>query len=159
LLAIFAFARRWPRAEPALAKSTLALAAAFSLVQLSTHLYPGDTAITGEGRLFALHMFDARVRCEARAILHLPDGGQMVVELSGGGGNRASCDPILVRGTALNLCHGRLPGVPELRDLDLRLDARRETDPELYRVIEIDRFCANPPSYSAFVHNDWIRVR
>lgn len=39
----------------------------FSLLQAVPRLFPGDTAITGEGRLFALHLFDAKVECVSRS--------------------------------------------------------------------------------------------
>src|SRR2546427_12789093 len=38
----------------------LALAAVFSGLELAPYAFPGDRTLTGEGRLYALHMFDAR---------------------------------------------------------------------------------------------------
>ncbi len=46
------------------------------LLQLVPLLFPGESAVTGEGRMFALHMFDAAVRCEASVDLQLPDGSR-----------------------------------------------------------------------------------
>jgi len=158
LLAIFPLGRLRPVAMRPLAPSTSALAAAFSLVQLSTHLYPGDTAITGEGRLFALHMFDARVECEPVAVVHLENGHDILVDMTVGAG-RTHCDPVMITGAARNLCRRKATGQLDFVDLDLRMDARRATDTEMQRVIEIDGFCANPPRYSPFLHNDWIRAR
>lgn len=159
LLAIFPLARLIPMPAGATTsrfpRSALAVAAVFSLLQLSTHLYPGDTAITGEGRLFALHMFDARVVCEAKATLALPDGNAVEVDLMAGGG-RTNCDPIMIRGTARNLCRKRDAGELPFSELDLSLRSRRATDETLQDVIAIERFCANPPRYHAFLHNDWI---
>ena len=93
LLAIFPLARCIPGAPPEPASASASSGGAcrgrrsrwrsrFSLVQLTTHLYPGDTAITGEGRLFALHMFDARVVCEAGGHApKLPDGTTVMAEI------------------------------------------------------------------------------
>src|SRR2546427_11748096 len=44
------------RARP----SVYVTAVGFSLLQLAPYTLPGDPALTGEGRLYALHMFDAR---------------------------------------------------------------------------------------------------
>ena len=129
----------------------------FSLMQVSTHLYPGDTAITGEGRLLALHMFDARVTCEANATLAFPDGRHTTVPLDAGG-VRTACDPIMVHGAARNLCRQRDAGELRFTDLDVSLRSRRTTDPLLKDVIAIDHFCAHPPRYDPFRHNDWIKA-
>jgi hypothetical protein len=140
--------RRFPRAA-------LAVAVVFSLMQLSTHLYPGDTAITGEGRLFALHMFDARVVCEATATFEFPDGRRIDADFELESA-RTACDPIMIHGVARNLCRKRDAGQLPIVDLDLKLLARRATDEALQPVIEIENFCANQPRYDAFLHNDWI---
>jgi hypothetical protein len=159
LLAIYPLARLIPPpigAVPArFPRAALAVAIIFSLMQLSTHLYPGDTAITGEGRLFALHMFDARVVCEATATLALADGREVDAELVTGG-TRTACDPILIHGMARNLCLEKRVGELEFTDLHLRLRSRRATDPELRPVIDVPEFCTNGPRYDAFLHNDWI---
>src|SRR5258705_3752500 len=70
LLSILVFVRVFPASPPEpsvgerilsrrLSRAALGMALASSLIQLSSHLYPGATAITGEGRLLSLHMFDA----------------------------------------------------------------------------------------------------
>jgi hypothetical protein len=103
LLAIFPLCRLIPAPRPGasrgeailrgrLSRSAALVALVFSAMQLSTHLYPGDTAITGEGRLFALHMFDARVECDARIVLKLKDGRRVDHELADQG-IRTRCDP------------------------------------------------------------------
>ena len=167
LLAIFPLARFIPGATPEsvgeqilarrLPRPALALALVFSLVQLTTHLYPGDTAITGEGRLYALHMFDARIVCEAGATLKLPDGRTLPAEIEIDG-NRTRCDPLMVHGIARNLCRRRDAGKFEIADLDLYLRSRRTTDAELQPVIDYPNFCSHLPRYEAFLHNDWIKT-
>ena len=169
LLAIFPLARRSPsvgeggsvfEALSAVRRAWPAwlVAGLFSLVQLSTHLYPGDTAITGEGRLFALHMFDARIVCEATATATFPDGSREIVDLNIGSA-RTGCDPITVHGYARILCRRRESGVAAFDRLDLKLLARRATESELRPVVQIDDFCTKQPRYSPFLHNDWIATR
>jgi hypothetical protein len=142
-----------PRTVPA---GAWALWLAFSLLQAVPRLFPGDTAITGEGRLFALHMFDAKVECASRATLR--NGGQavQVFDLSQGLAVRVACDPLVARARALSLC-GRIArmGGEGLR-LDLSLRSKRSSEPALREVVAIDDFCRHVPAYRWWRHNDWI---
>ena len=168
LLSIFPLMLRFPASAPEpslgerilnrrLSRPALAMAVAFSLLQLSTHLYPGDTAITGEGRLLALHMFDARVVCESEATLELPDGSTVSAELEIEGG-RTRCDPLVIYGIARNLCrHGAVADLA-IADLDLHVRSRRTTEAELRPVVDISNFCTRMPRYQPFLHNDWIKA-
>jgi hypothetical protein len=151
LLSIFPLARLWPPGdrrgllEPLwrgrLRPAVYASAAAFSLLQLAPYTFPGDRAITGEGRLYALHMFDARVNCQAYAAVRGRDGSSRRVELQLSYMPRIDCDPIVIFNRARNLCTGRSPLATEVADLDLHLRARRATDPTLHDVINVPRFC------------------
>ena len=100
ILGIFALSRIFsaePEERPSLARierglerrSTYALLAGFSLLQVVPYAFPGDSAITGEGRLFALHMFDAQVVCESHVTFHDVQGGSRRVRLTTGPGIRA----------------------------------------------------------------------
>jgi hypothetical protein len=62
----------------------------FFSIQFLPYAYPGDSAITGEGRFFALHMFDAPIECQA-VVLKTSKGGQQARNLS----ERVHCDPIV----------------------------------------------------------------
>jgi hypothetical protein len=57
--------------EPTIMCATLAL---FSILQVIPYAFPGDTAITGEGRIFALHIFDAQVVCNSNIVVRRKDG-------------------------------------------------------------------------------------
>jgi hypothetical protein len=177
ILAIFPLTRLWPSEGPpprrpspssvpermkaslgAVSPSTWGVLLAFSALQLVPHLYPGDTALTGEGRLFALHMFDARVQCEAQATLHMADGRAVSVDLQGQGG-RTACDPIVIAGAARNLCRERNAAALSFVDLDVDLRSHRTTDPVAHQVMAVSSFCARSPQYHPFTHNSWIEVR
>ena len=147
--------RRFRAIRMRLPRPAWLVAGVFSLLQLSAHAYPGDTAITGEGRLFALHMFDARVVCEAVATVRFPDGSVETSDLHVGS-TRTGCDPIMVHGYARVLCKRRESGVAAFDDFDLELKARRATDSDLRPVVETKDFCAKQLRYSPFLHNDWI---
>jgi hypothetical protein len=165
LLSIFVFCRLIEPRGPAeglgmavlrgrAARPVYVVAAAFSVLQLTTHLYPGDTALTGEGRLFVLHMFDARVVCDAYATVKFPHGVRHVSIK--GPGVRTGCDPIVIHGYASILCRRREAGRLNFVDIDIHLRSRRVTDPDLKTVIAYENFCSRQPRYHPFLHNEWI---
>jgi len=133
-----------------------ALAAAFSLLQLAPYAFPGDRALTGQGRLYALHMFDARAACAGWADLHNADGTTTRRDLKLPLDTRIACDPIVFFNRARNLCRQRDAGRLAFEDLDLFLSARRSSDAELKRVIDTKSFCAKGERYDPFRHNAWI---
>jgi hypothetical protein len=136
---------------------TYVTAVGFSLLQLTPHGFPGDRAITGEGRLYALHMFDARTVCVGYATLHGTNGEVTRRDLKLAFDTRTACDPVVYYNRARNLCRRRDHGESPFRDLDLHLWARRTTEPELRPVIAIEGFCAKGIRYSPLWHNEWIR--
>ncbi|TFH31573.1 MAG: hypothetical protein E4H00_03235 [Myxococcales bacterium] len=138
------------------AVSVYVAATALSVLQLIPHLYPGDIALTGEGRLYALNMFDAKMRCDAFAELRNRDGSTSRESLLLSTEPRTRCDPIMVRAAALMLCARRDRGELDFVDLDMVLSTRRFTDPVMHTLIDLHDVCANPPRYDPFFHNDWI---
>ncbi|MBC7791326.1 MAG: hypothetical protein H7Z74_15370 [Anaerolineae bacterium] len=167
LLSIFLFCRLTPLSDPPegfgsvllrgrASRPVYVVAAAFSALQLTTHLYPGDTALTGEGRLFVLHMFDARIACVAYG--QLKSAGSIRYVSLRGRGVRTGCDPIVIHGSARNLCVRRDAGRLSFDDLDVHLLSRRTTDRHLKQVIDYEDFCARKPRYHPFFHNDWISL-
>ncbi|PYM95559.1 MAG: hypothetical protein DME04_04420 [Candidatus Rokuibacteriota bacterium] len=140
------------RARP----SVYVTAVGFSLLQLAPYTFPGDHALTGEGRLYALHMFDARPLCEGWAELRHPDGTTTRRDLKLRLDTRIACDPIVFFNRARNLCRQREAGLVAFQDLDLFLSARRATDEQMRRVIATTGFCARRERYDPFRHNAWI---
>jgi len=132
------------------------LAALFSLLQLIPYAFPGDRALTGQGRLYALHMFDARAACEGWAALHNADGTTTRRDLKLPLDTRIACDPIVFFNRARNLCRQRDAGRAAFQDLDLFLSARRSSDGQMKRVIATKSFCAKGERYDPFRHNAWI---
>jgi hypothetical protein len=123
------------------------------MLQLTPYAFPGDRVLTGEGRLYALHMFDARPICTGYAVLRQADGASTRRDLKLPLDTRIACDPIVFYNRARNLCRQ-----PErtFRDLDLYLLARRATDRDLRPVIAVQDFCARDLRYNPFWHNPWI---
>ena len=137
-------------------RSVYALAAFFSVLQLIPYAFPGDRALTGQGRLYGLHMFDARATCVGWADLHNVDGTTTRRDLKLPLDTRIACDPIVYFNRARNLCRQRDAGRAAFTDLDLVLSARRASESELRRVIDTKGFCAKRERYDPFRHNAWI---
>jgi hypothetical protein len=136
--------------------SVYALAALFSVLQLIPYAFPGDRALTGQGRLYALHMFDARAACVGWADLHNADGTTTRRDLKLPLDTRVACDPIVYFNRARNLCRQRDAGRAAFEDLDLFLSARRSSESEMKRVIDTKGFCTKRERYDPFRHNAWI---
>jgi hypothetical protein len=140
----------------------------FGLFQLVPHTFPGDTAVTGEGRVFALHMFDALIECEANVTYRLADGSarQDAFEQTKRMPHRRRCDPLIYFAIAKNECAhiaaGSSSGGDTMPagaiDLDLMLRSKRNTGAEYHTVIDIRNFCASDPRYNVFRHNAWIQL-
>lgn len=86
------------------------LAAVFGSLQLLPLAFKGDHTLTGQGRIFALHMFEARQDCEVFVRIHQPDGSVTVRDLKLPQlPPRVVCDPVVYFNRAQNLCRGGLP--------------------------------------------------
>jgi hypothetical protein len=131
--------------------------AAFGVFQMVPHAFPGDTAVSGEGRMFALHMFDALVECDARIAYRLPGGATRddPLEQARRLPHRSRCDPVIYFDIAKNRC-AETGGAA---DLDVSLRARRNSDAEYRPVIDVKGFCQANPSYDVWRHNSWIHVQ
>jgi hypothetical protein len=129
----------------------------FSLAQLVSHLMPGDSALTGEGRLFGVHMFDALVQCEGFALMKRTDGTTWKKDLHRQLAARIHCDPIVYWNRARALCRSPERG-SLFTDFDLYLNSRRSTEKDLKPVIAVENFCATDPAYRIWRHNVWIRA-
>ena len=138
--------------------SSYAVMVGFSLLQLPPHLIPGDAALTGEGRSYALHMVDAGVRCRGWAVVRREDGSSFEVDLHGKTVVRIACDPIVIAERARNICEGRSRFASGAVDLDLRLVAGRGREGALQTIIDLPGFCAREVRYNPFGRNDWIQV-
>lgn len=141
-----------PRRQPALALAAL-VAVMFAAFQMMPRAFPGDTAITGEGRMFALHMFDALLECDATMTYHLPDGDRVEVRRETTKlPHRSRCDPLIYYAIARNAC------ARGDADFDLSLRCKRNSSAEYTQVLDVRNFCAAQPRYALWRHNEWIGV-
>jgi hypothetical protein len=146
---------------------TACLMGLFGTFQMIPRVFPGDTALTGEGRVFALHMFDALVECEAALTYRAADGSMYTDSLQETRKlpHRSRCDPLIYFNIAKNRCvrlrEGRqlvANAVRDVMDLDLSLWAKRNSEPLFHQIVEVERFCSADPSYDVLRHNSWIRT-
>jgi len=135
-----------------------ALLGGFFALQLLPYAYPGDSAITGEGRFFALHMFDSALECEAVAAYEKRDGGwQDPIALQAPHVfGRIHCDPIVFWNIARHICRSHRTD-PNFVDIGVLVRTRRRGETGWHRIMNFEHFCASDPAYRIFGHNDWIR--
>jgi len=119
----------------------------FALFQIAPYAFGGDPALTGEGRLFALHMFDARVVC--RGVARVDGAGFPLVDDADEA--RTRCDPIVILARLRRLCREH-PGAT----IDAAVDARRTSETSLRPLVRIDDACRAAPVYSVWRRNPWI---
>ncbi len=138
---------RWP---------SVATLVVFGAVQFAPLAFPGDVLLTGEGRLWALHMFDAPLECQAWLTPHAPDGraGSPTPLRVGFLANRILCDPIVYASAARGICAHNAGRVGML---DLHLQTRRAGEAEFHTIVDAHNVCAQPLPYSLTRHNTWIQ--
>jgi len=130
----------------------------FSVLQCIPRLYPGRSALTGEGRAFALHMFDAPVQCRAEQLFHLPSGEtRAVVVRPPFVYPRTACDPLVFFELATDYCRTHAGELP-LIDFDLTLRSRTYGQTDYVTIVSIMSFCATKPTYTVWRHNPWIHT-
>jgi hypothetical protein len=156
LLSIFVLDRRFepaPATPPRLLHAALVVVP-FGLLQLLPLGMPGDSAVTGQGRFLALHMFDAKLSCRASVTLHSAgrpaQEGLIKAKLPG----RIACDPLVYFHLARSVCQ-KQQGRNGFEDLDLKLVSKRQTGPVI-TVVDQKHFCTEPVHYSAWLPNAWI---
>lgn len=170
ILLIHPFARWWPvgaDAEGSLLSRLLHRRVAgwstvpfvvFTLLQLGPALvYPGDTALTGEGRFLSLHMFDALPVCDRAVTIHYASGkeGRVVPVATSA---RVHCDPWVLFAHAAEACRV-VAEEPEhgIVDADLYLASRRTSQETMRVIVDEKNVCTRGLHYDWWRHNDWIR--
>ena len=128
-------------------------AAGFAFCQLTPAFYPGDSALTGEGRFLSLDMFDAFSRCEHVAFVTAPERGIIVEEtMPTSGSVRVHCDPIMFWNHMRRTCKGL---VADAR-FDSALYSRRSTASEMLTIFELTDVCKSVPQLDAVRPTPWI---
>jgi outer membrane protein assembly factor BamB len=135
--------------------SNYVLAVLFLGAQVPQHLGTSDSTLTGEGRIFALNMLDAKSQCLSYAfarsvgrVEEIPVDGDTL-------GIRIHCDPVVLYNRARAVCRERAQD-PAFLDLDLYLVSKRTTDQSFRPVIASRDFCKTITDYRILTANPWI---
>jgi hypothetical protein len=146
------------RADRNVRASVIGAVVGFSAFQIVPHLFPGDSAITGEGRFFAVHMFDGRVVCAGGATVRDTAGRTSTVAIIDPmQTTRLRCDPIDLLSQARRLCR-MTDKRSDVVSVDVAIDAKRATEDRMRPLMHIDDFCKKSIEYSLWHHNAWISV-
>lgn len=128
----------------------------FSCLQLIPVVMPGDEKITGEGRLFALHMIDAKVRCQGAITLKFKDGTSQEISIPLKDSiKRTQCEPAMNFSLAKRSCY-LYRADPNFKNLDIYYEARKATEENMRPLVDIKNFCDQDLSYHMLRPNDWI---
>jgi hypothetical protein len=138
-------------------RSAYVLLALFATCQLTPYLYHGDKSLTGQGRIFALHMFEARQVCDVHGLVHYRDHTSEAIDLFLPElPPRMACDPIVYYDRVTNLCRSHAAD-PNFVDADFVMHARRATDATMTTVVEEVNFCGRHAVYNVFSNNSWMK--
>jgi hypothetical protein len=130
----------------------------FAVCQIVPRTFPGDVAITGEGRWLALNMFDAPLQCKATAVVKAADGSTRGVRVRPMMANpRLECDPIVYLELARAECRKNAE-TARFVDFDLLLETKRVSQDTFQPIVALPNFCGSRVRYKLFQHNTWIQV-
>lgn len=137
-------------------KGAYALLTGFLALQFVPDLYRGDSTLTGQGRVSALHMFEARQHCEVIATPATPGAAPRSLKLDHLS-PRMVCDPLVYFNRAQNLCRSERAAAPSF-DLHLLMRAKRKTDSSFTTIIDEPSFCAGQHECVLFGNNRWLQA-
>jgi hypothetical protein len=138
-------------------RSAYVLLAIFASCQLAPYLYHGNKTLTGQGRIFALHMFEARQVCDVHAVIHYKDHRTDEVDLLLAQlPARMVCDPVVYYDRESNLCRSHAAD-PSFVDADFVMHAKRATDVTMTTIVDEANFCSRREDYSIFSNNRWMK--
>lgn len=133
-----------------------ALVILFILAQIYPIVLPGKSALTGEGRLLSLNMFDARAVCRHSFVVDRGMGHyvQMQVNLDSIG-TRIRCEPYLYLEFARRLCEDYKQS-NDFAVVDLYLQSRLSSETDFRPIVELKDVCKLNPSFNPLWINSWI---
>ncbi|WP_413944412.1 hypothetical protein [Bdellovibrio sp. HCB-162] len=139
--------------KPRVAKVLLVI---FVALQLPQYFIPGDAAMTGEGRMYAMIMYDGRVQCQPHLSIwkknqekeELPLQPPWLI-------TRTHCDSMVFWRLAQNACEWAKKD-PEVLQVDLMIPVRYEGQKEWQPLVAATNVCEKELNYSSFFPNNWI---
>jgi hypothetical protein len=136
-------------------KPLVTFLAFFWLAQTGPLWFKGDSAQTGEGRIFSLNMLDAKVKCEEFTYLKYKNKTVEVSDFNFDEGYRIGCDPLLRLSLAKHHCRERVKD-PDFINLDFEFFSSKKEGETFKKIIDIKDFCSTQVNYTLFKKNTWI---
>lgn len=137
-------------------RSAVILTVIFLALQLPQYYLPGDAALTGEGRMYAMIMYDGRVQCEPHVTLWKKDQSKETVPLTPPWlMTRTACDPLVYMRLAEHLCQWSAKDSSILQ-ADLTVPVRYQGESQWQPLVAATNVCKKPLTYSSFFPNSWI---
>lgn len=127
----------------------------FIFSQIIPRLYKGDVAVTGEGRIWALTMYDARTACLSYMKVRYKNSTVEFSRNSKKNAVRIRCDPYFYYADAKKACKWAKNN-PDFIDVDLHLFTKRKSDFHWSYVVKLQNFCSKKIDYKNFGGNFWI---
>jgi hypothetical protein len=118
-------------------------------------LFPGDFALTGQGRVFALHMLQARQVCEVGVTIHEGERTEPRDLKLPGLAPRSICDPVIYYNRVRNICRWNAAS-GQSRTVDFSMRVRRTTETDFRLVADTKDFCNTVHDYSLLSSNAWL---
>lgn len=128
-----------------------------AILNLLPRFLPGDTRLTGEGRFYALHMFDAKTSCLSQATIHWSTKQPQILDLRIPSVVRIRCDPIVFLSRMRRLCR-QYANNSEVKKIDWLLTGKFSSESEGQVIVDLKDFCKINPKYNIFSHNSWIQT-
>lgn len=135
--------------------SSYAILLIFFSAQMVPYFYRGDTALTGEGRFWALNMFDVKSECEFKAFAKFTGRTEDLSWSGAGLGPRIKCDPISYVSFTKNLC-SVLADHDDFLGLDVYLASKRTSSVNFTKIFDRQDVCKQNWKFSLFQANSWI---
>ncbi|AFY02495.1 hypothetical protein [Bdellovibrio bacteriovorus] len=137
-------------------RSAAVLTVIFLSLQLPQYYLPGDAALTGEGRMYALIMYDGRVQCEPHVTLWKKDQSKETVPLTPPWlMTRTACDPLVYMRLSEHICQW-VTKDPAVLQADLTVPVRYQGETQWQPLVSATDICKKPLTYSSFFPNSWI---
>lgn len=122
----------------------------FSVFQIYPKVISSEPAMTGQGRAFALHMFDALIECKP---LIFPDDSAPPIRVDTFGSPRLRCDPIVFYMQIRNYCRQHRT-IPKVR---ASLQARRASESVWHQIVDLRDACIRTDQDVSLWRNDWVQ--
>lgn len=137
--------------------ASIAFLALFAGAMAIPKLIPGDSALTKEGRSFALNMYDAYTYCYSSTIARFKN---RLVELSLESREfwrspRFHCDPYLYFSRARSFCP-YFRDDPDFLEIDLMMISKLSSDAQFRPLLRIRDLCGSGLDYRSWRANTWI---